>query len=192
MIRSPKSTETHNKKIQRTANSRRCFWGKKLNIDEHAKQLGQLLGNFQSLEFILRGFLQALPTARPLGIPYGTDTYRFPIGTELPESELTSYDSLSKLIEKCNAEMSKRGLSGIDPGLVEIRDALAHGRVSSASFDDNLRLLKFDRPVDRKVRVVFNEEMTDAWFAAQKKRFYEAIQLVKNSIKPYAFNPMNG
>jgi hypothetical protein len=154
-----------------------------MTIDEHAKQLGQLLGNFQSLEFILRAFLQALPSARPLGIPHGTDIYVFPVGTELPENELTSFDSLGKLIEKFNAEMSVRGFSGIDPRLVEIRDALAHGRVSSASVDDDLRLLKFDRPVNGKVRVVFNEKMTATWFVTQKKRVYEAILFVAKNTK---------
>lgn len=155
-----------------------------MTMDEHAKQLGQLLGNFQSLEFILRAFLQGLPSARPVGIPYGTNIYSFPVGTELPESELTSYDPLGKLIEKFNAEMSTRGLSGIDPKLVEVRDALAHGRVSAASVDDNLRLLKFDRPVNGRVRVVFNERLTEAWFASQKKRVYEAIQFVAKNTKP--------
>jgi len=153
-------------------------------MDDHAKRLGQLLGNLQSLEFALRAFLQALPSARPLGIPHGTDIYAFPVGSEVPESEITSYDSLGKLIEKFNAEMSIRGLSGIDPGLVEIRDALAHGRVSSASEHDNLRLLKFDRPVNGRVRVVFNEIMTEAWFAGQKKRVYEALLFVTKNIKP--------
>ena len=132
----------------------------------------------------MRAFLQALPSARPLGIPNGTDIYKFPVGTELPESELTSYDSFGKLIKKFNDEMSSRNLSGIAPELVEIRDALAHGRVSAASVDDNCRLLKFDRPVNGKVRVVFNERMTEVWFATQKKRVYEAFQFVAKNIEP--------
>ena len=140
--------------------------------------------NFQSLEFALRAFLQTLPSARPLGIPHGIDIYTYPVGTELPESELTSYDSLGKLIDKFNAEMNARGLSGIDPRLVEIRDALAHGRVSSASIDDNLRLLKFDKPLNGKVRITFNEKMTEAWFAAQTKYVYEAILLVAKNMTP--------
>ena len=154
-----------------------------MTLDEHVKQLGRLVGNFQSLEFILRAFLQELPTARPIGIPEGTDIYSYPVGTELPENELTSYDSLGDLIEKFNAEMEMRGLSKIDPTLVEVRDALAHGRVSASSKNDNLRLLKFDKPKNGKVRVVFNEKLTETWFANQIKRVYEAIQIVA-SIKP--------
>jgi hypothetical protein len=152
-------------------------------MDEYVRQLGQLLANFQSLEFILRAFLQGL-SARPVGIPYGTDIYSFPVGTELPESELTSYDSLWELIKKFNGEMNKRSLSGIDPRLVEVRDALAHGRVSAASVDDDLRLLKFSRPANGRVRVVFNERLIEPWFASQKKRVYEAIQFVAKNTKP--------
>jgi len=146
--------------------------------DEHARQLGGLVVNYQSLEFMLRAFLQKLPTARPIDIPYGVDIYSFPVGKELPENELTSYDSLGQLIDKFNTEMRKRGLSEIDGTLVEVRDALDHGRVSSGSIDDTLRLLKFDKPVNGRVRIVFNEKLTGSWFAAQKRRVYEAIQLI--------------
>ncbi len=148
-----------------------------MTFDEHAKHLGELVGSFQSLEFLLRVFLQELPIARPIG---SIDIYAFPVGAEIPENEMTSYDSLSKLIEKFNAEMEKRNLPKIDSALVEVRDALAHGRVSAASMDDNLQLLKFDKPKNGKVRVVFNERLTETWFMSQKKRVYEAIQFVAN------------
>ena len=151
-----------------------------MTSDYHPTQLGQLLANFQSLEFVLRAFLQGLATARPLGIPYGIDIYIYPVGSEVPESELTSYDSLGKLIEKFNDEMNIRGLPNIDPGIVEIRDALAHGRISSAFPNDYLRLIKFDKPIDGKVRVAFNELMTDTWFATQKKRVKDALLYVAN------------
>jgi hypothetical protein len=149
-----------------------------MTLDEHARQLGGLVGNFQSLEFVLRAFLQGLPTARPIGIPRGTDIYSFPVGTELPENEMTSYESLDQLIYRFNSEMKKRGLPEIDRTLVEVRDALAHGRVSAASMNDNLRLLKFDRPVNGRVRVTFNEQLSESWFVTQRKRVYEAIQSV--------------
>ena len=149
-----------------------------MTLDEHARQLGGLVGNFQSLEFVLRAFLQELPTARPIGIPRGTDIYSFPVGTELPENEMTSYESLDQLIYRFNSEMKKRGLPEIDRTLVEVRDALAHGRVSAASMNDNLRLLKFDRPVNGRVRVTFNEQLNESWFITQRKRVYEAIQSV--------------
>jgi hypothetical protein len=152
-----------------------------MTLDEHVNHLGGLVGNFQSLEFSLRAFLQGLPTAQPIGLPQGANIYSFPVGTELPENELTSYDSLGDLIEKFNAEMKRRSFSGIEPTLVEVRDALAQGRVSALSMNDNLRLLKFDKRKNGKVGVVFNEKLTEAWFARQKKRVYEAIEFVANT-----------
>jgi hypothetical protein len=68
--------------------------------DEHAFYLGKLLVNFHSLEFTLRAFLQNQPDARPFGLPDGTDIYLCRVGTELPENEFTSYDTLGQLIKK--------------------------------------------------------------------------------------------
>jgi hypothetical protein len=155
-----------------------------MTLDEHATHLGGLLGNFQSLEFCLRMFLQKLPSARPIGIPYGTDIYSFPVGASLPESEWTNYDSLGQLIDKYNAEGAKQALPPIDRTLVEIRDALAHGRVSAASVTVNLRLLKFSRPTNGQVCITFNEALSSAWFIAQKKRVFDAIETVAKSMPP--------
>jgi len=153
-------------------------------LNEHCAELGGLLANFQSLEFILRVFLHKLPSARPLGYPHGTDIYSFPIGSTLPVNELTSYDSLGSLIKKYNAELNLRhpGLQ-IDPTLVDLRDALAHGRVSAPAGDNTLlRLLKFSKPdANGQVRVVFNSEMTRAWFKSQKRRILEAVERVQQA-----------
>lgn len=132
--------------------------------DEHARYLGKLVANFQSLEFILRAFLQQLPTAPPFGLAHGTDIYSFPVGTEVPVNELTNFDSLGQLIKKFNSEMKRRGLNKIDEDLIAVRDALAHGRVSAPNPNDEIRLLKFSKPENGRVRVEFNEVMSAAWF----------------------------
>ena len=152
-----------------------------MTLDDHCKLLGRLMGSLQSLEFILRAFLQKLPSARPIGIPHGTDLYTFPVGTELPESEMTSYDTLGVLIRRFNTEMDKCGAPAVDVALVDVRDALAHGRVSSSSPDGTLRLLKFDRPDSQhRVRVAFNQQMTKAWFEDQIGHAKQAILTVHN------------
>jgi hypothetical protein len=117
-----------------------------------------------------------------MGVPYGTDIYSFPVGSELPENDITSYDSLGQLLTKFNAEMEKRGHAQLDMGLVDLRDALAHGRASAAVPDDTLRLIKFDKPRDGKVRVTFNELMTEQWFASQKARVSAAINQVREQL----------
>lgn len=155
-----------------------------MNLDEHALHLGGLLGNFQSLEFLLRATLSKLPGARPRVIPVGQDIYLSPVGAQLPESDMTSYDSLGQLITKFNATAATQGKASIDETLVVIRDALAHGRVSAAATDQPLRLLKFDRPQNGTVRVTFNEALSEDWFVTQKRRVYEAIDVVRTHAEP--------
>jgi hypothetical protein len=146
--------------------------------DEYAKKLGRLIANLNSLEFILRAFLQNLPSAKPLELPNGKDIYSFPAGTELPESEITNYDTLEKLIEKFNVFANQRGFIEIDKRIIEIRNALAHGRVSSPTISDNLRLVKFSRPVRGKVKITFNEVLSRNWFEVNIKLVYDAIIFV--------------
>jgi hypothetical protein len=147
--------------------------------DEHAKRLGELVANLQSLELLLRVFLQALPTARPIGIPKGKDLWSFAVGEWLPESELTSYDTLGMLIKKFNAEMEARELPQVVTTLVNVRDALAHGRVSAPSPAADMRLLKFSKPSsDGRVQVLFNEQLTKEWFATQVAHVLDAIRKV--------------
>jgi len=150
--------------------------------DEHARYLGKLVANFQSLEFILRAFLQQLPTAPPVGLAHGTDIYSFPVGREVPENELTNFDSLGQLVKKFNSEMKRRGLNEIDEHLIAVRDALAHGRVSAANPNDEMRLLKFSKPKNGRVRVEFNEVMSAAWFKGQLIRVHEAILAVQRHL----------
>ena len=148
-----------------------------MNLDEHARHLGGLIGNLQSLEFLLRIALSKLPGARARGVPSGEDFYLSPVDSLLPENDLTSYDSLGDLISKFNKEMDKQGKLKIDESLVAIRDALAHGRVSASVSDETLRLLKFDKPQDGRVRVVFNEELSEEWFMRHKSRVRDAIDI---------------
>jgi hypothetical protein len=153
-------------------------------IEQHANQLGSLVANFHSLEFVLRIFLNRLPNARSIGVPLGTNIYTLAVGTELPENDLTSYETLGELIKRYNLEVTAHKAGDpIDPSLVIVRDALAHGRVSSNEIDEPLRLLKFDKPSKGYVRITFNELMNEPWFKAQKKRVYDAIFIVHNAYK---------
>lgn len=146
--------------------------------ENYRERLGGLVGNFHALEFVLRCYFQALPTARPIGISYGTDIYSFPVGAEVPENELTSYDSLGSLIQRFNGDMQSRGAATIDPTLVRLRDAIAHGRVSTKTKDGTLRLLKFGKPKEGKITIEFNEKMTEEWFKVQIPRVFSAVAVV--------------
>ena len=149
-----------------------------MTLDEHARHLGGLIANLHSLEFILRAFLQKSPSARPTNLSQGTDIYVLPVGTELAESEFTSYDSLGTLIDKFNALARQKGLQEINKSIVDIRDAFAHGRVSAPVVSDQLRLIKFSKPKNGKVKIIFNEVLTEKWFTDNKKLVLDAIKLV--------------
>lgn len=155
-----------------------------MDLNEHARHLGGLLVNLQSLEFLLRGFLNRLPGARPIGTSQGFDVYAAPVGSELSESDITSHDTLGQLVGKFDDEMKRRGSPLLDGSVVELRDALGHGRVSAALPDEHLRLLKFSKPVGGKVRVTFNEVMTEQWFKDKKSYVYALIQQVHAHIPP--------
>lgn len=154
-------------------------------LDTHVQGLGKLLGNFHSLEFTLRLYLYKLPSAPSSGVLYGTDIYSFPVGTELNECAITNYDSLGDLIDKYNKEMKARGVAALDQEIVEIRNALAHGRVSAKNMDKPLRLLKFSKPnKSGRVCITFNEELSEVWFTTQIERVANAIQSVRQQLAP--------
>ena len=155
-------------------------------IDNHFFHLGTLVADFQTFEFVLRAFLQNLPGASPIGIPSGVSLYSFPVGTALASSEMTNYDTLSELIAKYNREMVLRSQPTIDTTLVEIRDALAHGRVSAEHNVKILRLLKFSKANKNtgQVTVTFNEEMKPEWFKKQITRVLDAVDAVNAQFVP--------
>ena len=143
------------------------------------EELGGLWGNFLSLDAVLRGFQHRLPNAKPIGIPHGMDVYSYPVGTEFPISPLANMEFFSSLVESYNKEAVARGLgSPIDASLVVLRNALAHGFVSTDVKEGPMRLLKFGPSRPGFVKITVNETMDLAWFKAQKRRVFDAIHTV--------------
>ncbi len=154
-----------------------------MTLEEHTLNLGKLLVNFHSLELLLRLNLANSPGSRPIGLTTDTDIYSLPVGTEIPENDITSYDSLGDLLAKVNNKLNTQHLPELDRSLIEVRDALAHGRVSAPLDESTLRLIKFERPRNGVVRVAFNVVMTEAWFAEQTSRIFKAIKQVHAATK---------
>jgi hypothetical protein len=151
--------------------------------DKHALNLGKLVGNFQSLEFALRAFLTNDEIAQRGSVPKSaTDMHKMNEGDIVPENAFTNYDTLRQLIEKYNGtpKILSAGLT-IDENLADIRDAIAHGRVSAATPSSSLQLLKFNKPKNNRVRVTFSVLMTKEWFDEQIKRVYAAVVRVKEA-----------
>lgn len=142
-----------------------------MDLNERALLLGQIISNFQSLEFALRASLYKLHRKNTR-----LKLDEMKVGDIVDLNELTDYSKLKKLIQRYNNEVVKNDQTlTLDKDLVELRDALAHGRVSCLSENDNLRIIKFEEPKNGKVKVSFSEEMTESWLKKQKKRVYEAL-----------------
>ena len=146
---------------------------------EHYEGLGKLMGNMQSLEFVLRAFLLNNEIASGVTFPQSAELYEMNVGDIVPENAFTNYDSLGKVIENYNKhpKILSAGLT-IDETLVDLRDAIAHGRASAETPSSPLKLLKFDKPMNKQVKVTFSVLMTERWFAQQMSRVHDAVQKV--------------
>jgi len=128
-------------------------------------ELGKLWTNFTALDALIRVFLDRLPHTTKSGLPFGTDMRKSAVGTEFPESSIATYRSLRVLVKAFNQEVVKAKLGNpIDERLVDLRDALAHGFISTDEKEGPMRLLKFERSRPGYVRIARNEEMTEQWF----------------------------
>jgi len=150
--------------------------------DKHSLNLGRLVGNLQSLEFALRAFLVNSEIASGASFPQSASLDKMNEGEIVPKNAFTNYDSLEKIIKKYNRDpkILAAGLT-IDKSLVAVRDAIAHGRVSAPAPSASLRLLKFGKPENNQVKVVFSVTMTREWLAEQIKRAYEAVLKVSEA-----------
>ncbi|MDD2762409.1 MAG: hypothetical protein PHE83_00385 [Opitutaceae bacterium] len=156
--------------------------------------LGKLVSKFQALEMLIRGFLHKLPKRAALGVPHGTDIWMLPVGTELPISEITDYDSMERLIQRFNLETTRLNLGPIiDVELVSIRDALAHGRVAANAKDptSTMRLLKFSKPFHGRVRITLSEPLNYEWLTQTISRVEATIRVVHSAYLKIAQSASN-
>lgn len=98
------------------------------------------------------------------------------LGDHVSDNAFTNYDSLRVLITKHNSSLGDehRHLA-VDDSIVEVRDAVAHGRVYRELDGSSLRLLKFTRPEGGKVTVAFACDMTPEWLQQQTTRVWRQI-----------------
>ena len=157
-----------------------------MTSDEHTTSLGMLLGNMHALEIRIRGFLSSLPGAQKVHDIHGVDLLSLPVGTELPESNITNYDYLSTLVTKFNelATIDKTPL--IDENVVNLRNTLMHGCVFARAASHQLHILKFSKPVGGKCKIETSEDMTVEWFSRGQRATIEAIRVVAKKMDPAA------
>jgi hypothetical protein len=140
-----------------------------MDLSEHATLMGKLLLSFQCLEYGLRAFLyeRGDPPHEPLAPGTNLDTMTF--GDVVPENAITRWDSLTHLIKRYNRAIGD-GQLAVDASLVDVRDALAHGRMAASLLERNFALIKFTRPYAGRVEVGFREEMSKEWMKNQINR----------------------
>jgi len=116
--------------------------------------------NLHSLEFALRAVL-----FKETNSVQHFDAKNLRVGDTYPINFFTNYMQLRELIENYN-ELPSTNLP-ISDEPIKLRDALAHGRVSSQLPDMKLEIVKFRPERNGQVRVVFYEKITEEWLKKQ-------------------------
>ena len=152
-------------------------------ITPYEARMGQIVVNLQAMEFLLRQYLRSQEpiSSTSVLIP---DAEQWHVGTSLPICSFTDYDTLGRLISKYNRHMATSGGMKIDEYLVDLRDAMAHGRVFSTkplSDENHPYLVQFSPPKDDAVKVLFHAPLSPEWLEKQNAKILEAINnLVSN------------
>jgi len=150
-----------------------------MSDDPYVMKLGKILGNLHSLEALLRVFLANLDERDALAPGQTFDNLK--VGDSVAESPFTNWDTLGALIRKYNAIVQDS--HRVDGSLVDLRDALAHGRFWSGSNSFPLQLLRFSRPEKGRTTVTWSQTIDDEWLDLQIRRVFEAVTKVAESSK---------
>lgn len=156
-----------------------------MQMDEYYQLMGTLVANLQSLEFALRAFLYNKESGpKPANPEFGKNIYDFKVGDCVEETAFTNHDTLGQLIDKYNEIVkSKDSTVCVDRGIVDIRNALAHGRIASESPAPEvpLKLIKYGKPQNGQVCVTHYVTLTKDWFDKQIKLVHDNIFHVKKA-----------
>lgn len=130
--------------------------------DEHLIGLGKVIGNFHALEHVLRIFL-CEANGEKLEYPSSG-------ATRVAETHLTNQKSLRPIIKEYNDGLAKvEQQYKVDLTVVDIRDALAHGRIASAIAAFPVTLYKFGaKDASGQICVERVDELSESWFSDKR------------------------
>lgn len=129
----------------------------------HIAGVGSIVTNLQALETVLRSFLVERYDQCAVFPNMGD--------TAACRNYLTAYDSLGSLIGEYHGLLEKHEEKfSINPIVVLVRDALAHGRLISRGTDPSppFELWKFGKVKDGKVQVDFSQILSEEWLNATR------------------------
>jgi hypothetical protein len=127
-----------------------------LGAEEHLRLTGAIIMNLQALELILRLFLLK---ARKQFIDWPK-----PTDTLVLENYVTNYLSLGPVIDDFNRELTdtEKLRFTVDKSVVDVRDAIAHGRLVTPTEGFPATLWRFGKPKDGRVPAS-NITLTKDW-----------------------------
>ena len=124
-----------------------------LDLERYALKIGKFWGNFNSLELLIRLYLYRNFNCKKSGLDVE-------IGDEIDVNPINNFDTFSQLCDKLNNES---GLSLDFSGILTLRDAMAHGRITTLDVTMPLTVIKFSKPKNGKVTVETRIELTDGY-----------------------------
>jgi hypothetical protein len=150
-----------------------------LTDDEHLTGWGKVAGNLLTVEHVMRIFLCEANGEKL--------EYPAPGQADVAVSHLTNRDSLGDVIREFNDQLhSAEANFKVDTSIVQIRDALAHGRLATLA-GSPVTLYKFGHEQSGRVPVE-NADLLDAkWFDDKRILLSEQIDRVINCSRSRAY-----
>jgi hypothetical protein len=147
-----------------------------MNQQEHTSGLGEIIGNLHALEMVLRVFLSEAHDENTELPKAGAKT--------VPETYLTNFLSLGQLIELYNDSLTSDERSyAIDTAVVDVRDAIAHGRLLSPTRGYPLTLYKFGKPTNKVAPVERVDVISEGWVKEKRELVYQQVGKVAGCSK---------
>jgi hypothetical protein len=138
------------------------YMSQKDNFEIHALKLGKLVGNLQTIEMAARMAIVKLDEYSASQV--ATQLPQVKEGGRVEWNAFTNSNDLRQTLEKYNKHAPTECKVDVTP-IVNLRDALVHGRTFGFGDLKHLRLLKFNRKQDKgKVVVDMAQDMDDEWF----------------------------
>jgi hypothetical protein len=131
--------------------------GRAMTQEEHARHVGAIVTNLQSLETVVRIFLAAVD-GQSWGLPKAGEA-------EVDENYLTNFRAFGPLVQRYNETLTpeERTKYSVDASHVLVRDSFAHGRPLSVGDIYPATLYKFGIAQKGKVPIEFCQLLSKDW-----------------------------
>lgn len=148
----------------------------KERFENHALKLGKLVGNLLTIEMVAR--LAIVKLDQYFASKVITQLSQIKEGDLVEWNAFTNADDLRQTLEKYNKRAPLKNKVDVT-AIVDLRDALAHGRTFGAGNMKYLKLLKFNRKhKEGKVSVDLAQDMTATWFDKNILMLNQAIDKI--------------